>query len=313
MTTIETGRKHNPETEFFKPESIAVVLTTFYPQWYKGELKSISDTDKVRGDLALQTIAGGTEKGYSIVVGDAESSPEFITELGRIPDITFFKREEVARGVGRRQGYLKAKQIDGIKGILRVEAEKVSVVSKLTSRIMGPILRGEADIVVPMRNDDIWRLTHPAYMRASEIRANKKYNDILHIVGLLSQDVSLEWFFGPVAFANKPEILDLFLEKYEFTSFSKYEAGISLSPEDWSNSMLFPVVKALYLGLKVISVEIPFEYPSTQRQNEETAVAGSLDKFIAKRNHQRQKILTELIHFIRLLQANPKSRLVKIK
>lgn len=304
-------RKSEAEFEM-KPESIAVVLTTSYPHWYPGEIRSVSDTDKVRGNLALDSIAAGVKNGFRVVVGDVYSSSEFLDELTKYPEITFFIREEEARGAGRRQGYLIASALEGVKGILRPEAEKASIVSDFAPQIMAPILRGEADIVAPKRNDGIWRLTHPEYMWKSEMRANKKYNQILHQMCLLPKDISLEWFFGPVAFANTPEVLGLFMEKYEFASLSKYEARISPAPEDWSNSMLFPVVKALYLGLRVLSVEVPFEYPPTQRENEETAISGSVEKFLDKRNKQRLMIVTELIHLIRHLQASPKNRLVRV-
>ena len=43
-------RRTDIETEF-KPGKVAIAMTTSYPRWYPGEIQSIEDTDKVRGDL----------------------------------------------------------------------------------------------------------------------------------------------------------------------------------------------------------------------------------------------------------------------
>lgn len=37
----------------FNPTPLAIAATTSYPKWYRGKLRSIKHTDKVRGDLAL--------------------------------------------------------------------------------------------------------------------------------------------------------------------------------------------------------------------------------------------------------------------
>ena len=39
----------------FNPKSIAIVATTFSPDWYLGDINSIADTGKIRGDLAPQS------------------------------------------------------------------------------------------------------------------------------------------------------------------------------------------------------------------------------------------------------------------
>lgn len=292
-----------------RPESIAVVELTLYPSWYPGVVESIGDTDKVRGDLALQSIAAGLTNGYSMVVADGGSSAAFQEKLSGSPEITFVRRQEPGRGAGRRQGFLVASEIDGVKAILRVEPEKVSIVQEYAPQIVLPILKGEADIVVPKRNPTLHQSTYPAYQWESEVATNRKYNDLLHKTRLLPRDQSLDMFFGPFAFRNDPQILQLFLEKYEFTLISSTGIRKYAQPENWSAGYFFPVVKALYQGLRVVSVEVDFQYPEIQRRNEETTAEGSLDRFIAHRASQKWGLLDELIHFIRYLRGDPKSGL----
>ncbi|MDP2684887.1 MAG: hypothetical protein Q8P20_07690 [bacterium] len=311
MAEIQVNR---PEGEVrVRPESIAVVELTLYPSWYPDSTQSIGDTDKIRGDLALQSIAAGQANGYRIVVADGDSSTAFKEELAKYTAITYVGRQEETRGAGRRQGFLVASAIDGVEVIIRTEPEKVSIVSEYAPQITLPILEGKADIVVPKRNPNLHQSTYPLYQWESEVSANKKYNDLLHKTGLLPEDQSLDMFFGPIAFRNVPEILELFLEKYEFTLPSSIGIRKFVEPENWSDGYFFSVVKALHQGLKVVSVEVDFKYPEKQRQNEETTAQGAIDEFVAKRAQQKWGLLDELIHFIRYLRQDPKSGLKKIE
>ncbi len=283
----ETQRKES-ETEFrLKPESIAVVELTLYPSWYPGDVRSIGDTDKVRGDLALESIAGGVTEGYHMVVADGGSSFAFQEELSAFPEISFVRRQEQGRGAGRRQGFKAASATPEVEAILRVEPEKVSVVGEFIPQIMRPILEGEADIVVPKRNPELHQRTYPTYQWESEVAANKRYNDLLHKTGLLPTDQFLDIFFGPVAFRNAPAVLQLFLERYNFTLPTLTGIRRFVEPENWSDGYFFSVVKALHQGLKVASVEVDFKYPEKQKQNEETTAQGAIDEFVAKRAQQK--------------------------
>lgn len=98
---------------------------------------------------------------------------------------------------------------------------------------------------------------------------------------------------------------------------SVFSSGIRrfLNPEQGSNVQFFGVYKGLYMAslypevYRVSDIEIPFHYPSLQRQNEEEA--GLLNNHISKRNLQRYQFWADLIQFIRLLQNSPKSHLTK--
>ncbi len=56
--------------EYLNPRSIAVVTTTFYPTWYPGEVRGKTTPDKIRGDLALQTITEAKKRAHQLVVID---------------------------------------------------------------------------------------------------------------------------------------------------------------------------------------------------------------------------------------------------
>ncbi len=57
------------------PSSIAVATSTLYKNWYDGPLQSTDDTDKIRGDLALETIKKAKAKGFQVVVVDGAVPP----------------------------------------------------------------------------------------------------------------------------------------------------------------------------------------------------------------------------------------------
>ena len=296
-----------------KTKSIAVVLLTSYPDWYPGKAKSIADTDKVRGDLALQAITKGVVMGYRVVVGDWISSAGFLKRINKFCKITIFKRKCADRGLGRHQAYLIASGFEGIRVILRTEPEKVSIIEEFIPKIISPIAKGEADIVVAKRSPPLFRSSYPKFMWKSETAGNKKYNNLLHKLGLLESDQNLDAFFGPIAFCNDPSILRLFLERYKFMFPLSIDASRYGAPAELSNSYLFPIVKALYQRIKVSSVEVDFRYPKSQKQNEESVDKDSVHKFISKRKGQHVGIIEDLIHFKKYLAGDPKNVLRRIE
>ena len=51
----------------FNPTDVGLAIITYYPKWYRGKLRSIKHTDKVRGDLALEFFTKATKLGYKVV------------------------------------------------------------------------------------------------------------------------------------------------------------------------------------------------------------------------------------------------------
>lgn len=292
---MQTNTKTNPE-------SIAFALITCYPKWYQGKLKNLTDTDKIRGDLALEFTRKAKRKGHQVVIADRVSSKSFREELSRI-GITVISRKVPERGPGKRLAIQKAATLKGIKIIIKTEPEKVNLVEKSIPAITLPIIKGQADIVVPKRERKLFIQSYPNYMHHSEDLWNSKYNSLLHKAKLLPYDQTLDVSFGPLVIRNNPEIISLFMETYTFIGREE-----DAYPEESSNAQMFPIVKALFLGLRVVSLEVPFTYPKLQKENESTDLEGLKTKFIAKRVRQRRWAITELIHYIHLLSPNSKIR-----
>ncbi|HLD26555.1 MAG TPA: hypothetical protein VJB63_01185, partial [Patescibacteria group bacterium] len=76
----------------FNPSTIAIATTTSYPRWYRGKLRSIKHTDKIRGDLALIFVQKATEAEYQTIVADWKSAHTFRKTLSSIEKIILIKR-----------------------------------------------------------------------------------------------------------------------------------------------------------------------------------------------------------------------------
>src|SRR3989344_767514 len=271
----------------FDPKSVAIIVNTSYPKWYKGKLRSIRHLDKVRGDLALEFVRHAKELGYQAVIVDGKSSKTFYKELSGIEQIRVIRRRAARRSPNKRIGIKIASKIFGIKVIVSSEPEKLSILDSV-SLIVRPILEGQAEIVVPKRDTKLFESTHPRYMYESETEANKLYNEILRTSDLLKAgSPDLDMFFGPRAFSNDSRIMSLFMKKYHILSSEYFDS------EEWSNTLYFPIVLALKKGLRVKNVVVPFSYPKIQKENEEKLAK---DVFFEKRKAQRLGLLVELLH-----------------
>lgn len=289
----------------FNPKKIAFVVVTSYPKWYKGKLRSIKHTHKIRGDLAIEFAKKVTEAGYYLVIADRNSPKTFVKELQAVMPIKIIRRKVDGSGKGKRLALNKAVKIPGVVVIVFCEPEKVSVVTSCLEQMVTPILEGKADIVVPRRNDELFRSAYPRYMYESEIEANSIYNETLFSNNILPKTMPpLDWFFGPRAFRNDKKIIALCKRVYVFSGISILEK--LYSPDIYSNVLYFSIVSALKRKLKVIDVEVPFRYPHLQKENEDV---GAREVFITKRNLQRMSILIDLMHFLSYLEKRKGSRL----
>jgi|SRR6185369_13438584 len=289
----------------FDPKKVAIAAITSYPQWYSGKLRSIKHTDKVRGDLALEMAQKAIELGYFIVIADGKSTKTFRKALQIIPGIIVIKRKTITSGEGKRVAIERAAKITGVEAIVLTEPEKVSFVAECIADSVHPVLSGKADIVVPKRNDALFKATYPRYMYVSEVEGNGIYNEALRANNLLPQALfDLDTFFGPRAFKNDKQIVSLFKKKYKFTGISLLEK--LYDPDMYSHVLYFPIVNALKKKLRVESREVAFRYPHLQKENEDV---GRREEFIAKRSLQRVSILIDLMHFLSFLQKNRNSRI----
>jgi len=279
------------------PQEIAFAIITYYPKWYNGKLKSISHTDKVRGDLALEFIQKTISMGFHLVVVDGKSSRSFKKLLKNFPGIRLTKKLSPKRSPAKRQAFKAASKIDGVKVIIACEGEKVSLLDNIVP-IVKPILENKADIVVPKREESLFKETYPEYMYQSETEGNKLYNEQLRIRSLIKEEEELDMFFGPRAFCNNSKVLALFFKKFHFQKDQK-SLEEYFDPEEYSNVLYFPIIIALQKNFRVKSVEIPFSYPKLQKMNE---TIGAKEFFVEKRQNQRIGTLLHLMYLLSYLQ-----------
>jgi hypothetical protein len=278
----------------YDPRTIGLAVITSYPRWYSGKLQSIKHTDKVRGDLALEFAQKATAKGFHVVFADRKSSKTFRQRLKNISGLQLITRRVEGRSRGKRSVIKYVAHISSIKVIVIIEPEKVSVIDDCIDAMVLPIFDNKADIVIPRRNDKLFKSTYPAYMYDSETKANALYNQALRKKGLLKKNIhDLDWYFGPRVFKNEKKIVQLFMKRYTFND----ESIIAqlFDPDEYSNTQYFPIVNALRTGLRVIDAEVSFTYPRSQKENEAT---GEKDVFIAKRKHQQISLLIDLMHLL---------------
>src|SRR6266404_1089533 len=282
------------------PQQIAFALITYYPKWYRGNLRSISHTDKIRGDLAIEFVQKATRLKYHVVIVDGNSSKSFKRTLSAFTDISVIKRKGYKHAPSKRQAFKIAAKLPDIKVLIATEAEKISLIDSV-QQIAKPILENTSDIVVPKREETLFKATYPDYMYNSEIEGNRLYNQQMKLHHLLSENAeSLDIFFGPRAFRNDKKILSLFMQTFSFKIANIHYSKEYFDPEELSNASFYPIVLALQKKLRVQSVEIPFHYPKLQKENESI---GAQEQFVVKRNAQRLGLLIELMYFLNYIQT----------
>lgn len=300
-----------PENSPFDPAKVALAMISYYPRWYRGKLRSIKHTEKIRGDLALEFFRQASKKGCHLVVVDGRSSKTFKRELAQVPNIIIVARKIAKRAPNRRRALRVASAIEGVEVIIFSEAEKVSLVTNCLAQIARPIIDGQADIVVPKRNDVLFKSTHPLYMYESETEGNRIYNEALRTQGILPENhEGLDMFFGPRALRNDKKVISLFMRRFRIKIGRFSLPSEFFDTEDYSNPLYFPVILALKKRMRIISVEIPFSYPTIQKENEEIGLRSA---FVEKRNLQRISIILELIHFLSYLERKPQSKMKAVK
>ncbi len=267
---------------WIKPEEIGVVVSTLYPTWHEGQLEDLSDVSKVRGDLGLWFIKTAHSAGYRVVVAESGSSNPFLQEIPK--GVTVVNLEKPSMAPGKKMGIRVASELEGVRYIFRSEAEKHDVVNYLP-QLMEPLYRGEADIVVGKRGEPQFQESYPDYGYESETATNRGYAGILRAAGLLGEGEELDLFSGFIALRNTKDVVNLFMKRYRYTGPRETEAEKASNIEGWSNCQIFPVIEALYSGLRVAQVEVPFRYAPTQRDNEMLPI--NIEAFKAKRRAQR--------------------------
>jgi hypothetical protein len=297
------GRKR--ETELgFDPRDVSIATATFYPKFRTdGEV----NLENVRGVLALESMRAARDKGYQISVIDGGSSEDFLAASQAL-GIDLEPEKQRGMSASRRQAFDSAEAKNGAKAVVWTEPEKVSFVEACVPLVVGPILSGQADIVIPRRNPALFETSYPPYQFNSETKANAGYNSLLKRAGLLSPDEYLDMFFGPKVYANREGVRELFhqVRSLKPDSKGKMPARKYTDPEKYSNAIFLPVAAALHQGLRVASVEVPFVYPPSQQAIEQTDDPAVTEQLLAKRRAQSLGIRNELLHGIRFMSEDPR-------
>lgn len=288
-------------------ERAVVVTTNFlyrdYQKLAEGEQRQVTDTDGVRGDLALLLLSKAADLGVRVVACDGGSSGDFNSALehfiGRGLTVVY---SDPFRGPQRRAAFEEASSLPNTQAIVYTQAEKAPLMNFLIP-ITKPVVEGEVDIVIPERNPDLFKTSYPFYLWQSEVAVNQLYNRMTM--------ANFDWFFGPVVFRNEPEVSSLFLKKYQIDDGIKSLSGVSLDPEKHSNSYYFPILEAIYRKMRVIGVEIPFQYPEAQYASEMDL--GNIEAFQKRRREDADVYVDEAYLFWDFLNDNPRSRMREVQ
>ena len=227
---------------------VLVATTTFY--------KSRKETRFLCAERLVQNC---NDKGYSIIIVDGSLDPNIrkrFRDLGAV----VYEQTESGMGGSRRELSSRAQEFMGPRGIMKsyrpilsptdfilwTEPEKDKIVSWIPE-IFAPIESGKADIVVPERSKKSLA-TMPRFQAASE--------SIGDFVFQKATGIKAKPFFGPIAFIFEA------LEIFKNCNPLKYGA-----PDTWIQ--FFVLMEAAAAGYRIASVEVDFEYPPEQKEEEE--------------------------------------------
>lgn len=285
-----------------KSETIALVTSTLYKNWYPGKFNGKFQIDKIRGDLALKMLSRAQPYKFKIVVIDNGSSDEFIENVKKLKIHKLVTNFSGTFSAARREGYKIATNISGIKVIIWTEPEKSNLINKSLIRASQIVKDGVADIVVPRRNKQTLQ-SFPSFQKRSEMLGNSQIQKILQRE--LNKNVpNFDIFFGPKIFSNKPQILDLFLQKFEYKNRLNNNGKLLL--EQWLNAIFFPVILAIINNYKVKDFETDYIHPKIQ-----TEIERRNKIFDKKRVIQRKSLIGGTKELLKYYKNSEKS-LIKL-
>lgn len=259
------------------PEEIrhrtCLVTTTCYP-----------DTNDIRLLCAVDLCRLAAQHNFQIFIID-DSPDEMVRRQLRGDDASLGEyvhaiRQDKAQYSGKggalRQAirmaaeWFRENNIDADKSaIVFTEPEKTNIIEHVYE-IVFPLLTGNTDVVVPARNDDLFRETYPIEQYHSESYGNFYFNLLANQCGSFEWATAegptkkLDWLFGPFAF--KMNLANSWLQ-YEGTA--------------WDAQMV-PYVRGVRMnGWRITSVPINYRHSRDMKQQEEGDPI-----WVAKRLHQ---------------------------
>lgn len=277
---------------------IGIATGTFYPQFGFS-----SSMDALRGELALSMLTCA-HKRHALVVVDGGSDSAF---LGALKDRGIPTVAQAAKGISRarQQGYDALFLNPVINAFVTLEPEKTSFIHHgCVTAAADPILKGEADIVIPARSEEGWE-SLPPFQRESEQSANAAYSGILRKIGWW-KGPDLDLFFGPRLFGRSA--YHFFTRWHEFQPDPLIDSQADMDPSGYSDALFFPLVYALASKMRIVQVEVPYVHPMVQ-----TAVETGNEEMDQKRKRQREMILNELDELLRLIENKRDVRLRRVR
>uniref|UniRef100_A0A7S3PCT3 Glycosyltransferase 2-like domain-containing protein n=1 Tax=Aplanochytrium stocchinoi TaxID=215587 RepID=A0A7S3PCT3_9STRA len=182
-----------------KKYDLVIISMAFYP-----------DMEAKRVDCARKTCAAvhqlaSTSNDYSVhmvIINDENSHPFIKGELqqhGNESLTVVAQKNPGMKGIALREAISFAQNICAQSGVIAfLELEKSNFISHAKT-CATPILRNEADIVIPRRSDPFFASTYAKEQYHSETFGNMYINNLLNRQG----DAFLDIYFGPFLFSRK--------------------------------------------------------------------------------------------------------------
>ena len=243
---------------------IVVVTTTYYP-----------DNSDIRFNLAIDLCKlANTNNIHLIIVDDSPNHNQVATKFlqtgGYIHVYQQDKEKFIGKGGALRQSIAMAVTLlrgnnndrgDALNNavICFTEPEKVDLLNHI-HLIAKPILDGVTDVVIPKRNDELFKQTYPIEQYHSESFGNYHFNLLakqLSAEGFRSEGAnSIDWLFGP--FALKASLSRSWLT-YIGTSW---------------DAQIVPYVRGVRdNNWRITSVTVDFKHPKVMKEQEEGSSA----------------------------------------
>ncbi len=304
----EIELERNPEV--IDPHSIAIVTTTSYPDWVKGGTSGF--VKQVRGDAVIDMAKEARRRGYQMVVVDGNgqyASPEAFRDELRNLGVKVIEQTEPGMAASRRQDIKAGSELPDAKVVVWSEEKPSLLEDNDPETLAGPIIRGEAEIIIYNRGKEGMASYNPGQAKW-ENKANEIWNKVLKAQGLTEEGEWFDAWSGPRAIKISQEIINLFMDKYQFEKVTDpnrpraIEIHKRINPERWSDSIFLPVVKAKFLhkndpdNFRVLSRDVFYRHRETMNESEREN-----DAMLEIRKTQFFDIVHNTIHFINYLKG----------
>jgi hypothetical protein len=303
----DIDRPRSKETEVFDPGSVAYVMNVRYPTWRPGDVVS-NEIDQVRGNQALETIKKALAAGHKVIVGVASDNSPYFAEALSDSGAIIVRRDKPDKTNGFLLGLKRATKEHGVKAIMFMQPEKNGLINS-AEELSRPIRENLADVVVPKRNDRLFKETIPKYMYDMETGNNVYARRLLKKLWLEKRKPEepipdfdqIDYFFGTAMVSNDAEMLEKLFAVYEFTGKKgKEDVGRHIPKE----ATFYPIESAIVEGCRILGVEVPFRYDETIKKNEEDN-----PEMITKREEQRRGLLVAMANFGKMAVGHERARL----